>query len=75
MEHTTSATVTSADGTVITYERVGHGPALILIDAAGHYREFTSFTGLIDLLAPEVHRLPLRPPRTRLQHRYAAVRR
>jgi pimeloyl-ACP methyl ester carboxylesterase len=53
MEHTASATVTSPDGTVIAYERTGHGPALILIDAAGHYREFTSFGGLIDLLAPK----------------------
>jgi pimeloyl-ACP methyl ester carboxylesterase len=52
MEHTTSATVTSTDGTVIAYERTGQGPALILIDAAGHYREFTSFAGLIYLLAP-----------------------
>jgi pimeloyl-ACP methyl ester carboxylesterase len=53
MEHVTSATVTSADGTVIAYERIGQGPALILIDAAGHYRGFTSFAGLIDLLAPK----------------------
>ncbi len=52
MAHTTSATVTSMDGTVIAYERAGQGPALILIDAAGHYREFTSFAGLINLLAP-----------------------
>ncbi len=51
MEHTTSATVTSTDRTVIAYERTGHGPALILIDAAGHYREFTSFADLIGLLA------------------------
>ena len=51
MEHTASATVTTPDGTVIDYERTGHGPALI--DAAGHYREFTSFGGLIDLLAPK----------------------
>jgi pimeloyl-ACP methyl ester carboxylesterase len=51
MEHTTSATVTSADGIVIAYERTGQGPALILIDAAGHYRGFTSLAGLIDLLA------------------------
>src|SRR4029450_5524006 len=51
MSHPTSATVTSTDGTVIAYERIGHGPALILIDAAGHYRGFTSFADLIDLLA------------------------
>jgi pimeloyl-ACP methyl ester carboxylesterase len=53
MEHATSATVMSTDGTVIAYERIGQGPALILIDAAGHYREFTSFAGLIDRLARE----------------------
>ena len=53
MQHTASAAVTSTDGTVIAYERTGQGPALILIDAAGHYREFTSFGGLIDLLAPK----------------------
>jgi pimeloyl-ACP methyl ester carboxylesterase len=49
---TTSGTVRSADGTVIAYERIGQGPALILIDAAAHYRGFTSFAGLIDLLTP-----------------------
>jgi pimeloyl-ACP methyl ester carboxylesterase len=53
MEQATGAAVTSRDGTVIAYERTGHGPALILIDAAGHYREFTSFGGLIGLLAPK----------------------
>lgn len=52
-EQTISATVTSRDGTVIAYERTGQGPALILIDAAGHYREFTSFADLIGLLASE----------------------
>jgi pimeloyl-ACP methyl ester carboxylesterase len=52
MAHTTGATVTSMDGTVIAYEWAGQGLALILIDAAGHYREFTSFAGLINLLAP-----------------------
>jgi pimeloyl-ACP methyl ester carboxylesterase len=54
MEQTTSATVTSTDGTVIAHERTGQGPALILIDAAGHYREFTSFGGLFDLLASKL---------------------
>ena len=52
MAQTFSASVTSMDGTVIAYERTGQGRALILIDAAGHYREFTSFAGLIGLLAP-----------------------
>ncbi|GAA1618557.1 alpha/beta hydrolase [Kribbella sancticallisti] len=42
--------VTSADGTSIAYERTGSGPALILVDAALHYRAFSSFEGLIGLL-------------------------
>jgi pimeloyl-ACP methyl ester carboxylesterase len=47
----TSKTVTSNDGTSIAYERAGAGPALILVDAAGHYRALSSFGGLIGLLA------------------------
>ena len=43
--------VASFDGTSIAYERSGSGPALILLDAAAHYRAFSSFTGLIPLLA------------------------
>jgi pimeloyl-ACP methyl ester carboxylesterase len=50
-KQTISAAATSTDGTVIAYERTGQGRALILIDAAGHYRELTSFAGLIGLLA------------------------
>jgi pimeloyl-ACP methyl ester carboxylesterase len=48
-----SGTVTSMDGTTIAYERAGSGPALILIDAAGHYRRFSSFGGLIGPLAAD----------------------
>jgi pimeloyl-ACP methyl ester carboxylesterase len=44
------SSVRSKDGTTIAYERSGSGPALILVDAAGHYREFSSFRGLIKLL-------------------------
>jgi pimeloyl-ACP methyl ester carboxylesterase len=47
------ATVTSPDGTVVAYQKSGLGPPLILVDAAGHYRRFSSFGGLIGLLAPE----------------------
>jgi pimeloyl-ACP methyl ester carboxylesterase len=47
------ATVTSRDGTVIAYEKTGLGPALILVDAAGHYRRFSSFDRLIGLLAAD----------------------
>ena len=53
MKSAINANVASRDGTVIAHERTGRGPALILVDAAGHYREFSSFTGLIDLLARE----------------------
>jgi pimeloyl-ACP methyl ester carboxylesterase len=44
-------TVTSHDGTAIAYEQTGDGPPLILVEAAGHYRAFSSFTGLIGRLA------------------------
>jgi pimeloyl-ACP methyl ester carboxylesterase len=40
----------SADGTTIAFERAGTGPALVLVDAAAHYRAFSSFNGLIPLL-------------------------
>jgi pimeloyl-ACP methyl ester carboxylesterase len=49
----TTETTTSKDGTVIAYEKTGVGPALILIDAAGHYRRFSSFEGLRALLAAD----------------------
>jgi pimeloyl-ACP methyl ester carboxylesterase len=42
----------SRDGTQIAFERSGDGPALILVDAAGHYRRLSSFGGLIGLLTP-----------------------
>src|SRR3954466_2327253 len=32
--------VTSADGTTIGYEKVGSGPALVLVDGAMCYRDF-----------------------------------
>jgi pimeloyl-ACP methyl ester carboxylesterase len=47
-------TVTSRDdGTAIAYERAGTGPPLILVEAAGHYRAFSSFDGLMPLLAAD----------------------
>lgn len=45
--------VRSHHGTSIAFERAGAGPALILVDAAGHYRDFTSFDALIGLLADD----------------------
>ena len=52
-EQVAVATATSRDGTVIAYTKSGLGSPLILIDAAGHYRRFSSFLGLISLLALE----------------------
>jgi pimeloyl-ACP methyl ester carboxylesterase len=46
-------TVMSRDGTAIAYERAGTGPPLILVEAAGHYRAFSSFDGLMPLLAAD----------------------
>ena len=43
--------VRSADGTSIAYERSGKGPALILVEAAGHFRDFSSFATLAEMLA------------------------
>src|SRR3712207_8973586 len=43
--------VRSADGTTIAFERPGSGPPLVLVDAAGHFRGLSSFSGLIGPLA------------------------
>jgi pimeloyl-ACP methyl ester carboxylesterase len=48
---TSPATVRSADDTLIAYEQQGSGPPLILVEAAGHFRAFSSFDGLAPLLA------------------------
>lgn len=47
----TDETVRSADGTTIAFERTGSGPAVVLVEAAGHHRGFSSFDGLAPLLA------------------------
>lgn len=46
--------VRSADGTRIAFDRSGDGPPLILVEAAGHYRDFSSFAGLVPLLSREL---------------------
>jgi len=46
-------TVRSADGTSIAFERVGTGPALIMVDAAGGSRGFGPMRSLAALLASE----------------------
>jgi hypothetical protein len=38
-----SSKVSSPDGTSIAFTRVGAGPALVLVDAAGGYRGFGDF--------------------------------
>jgi pimeloyl-ACP methyl ester carboxylesterase len=48
-----SRSVRSADGTRIAFERVGDGPPLILVEAALHYRDFSSFGGLVPMLSGE----------------------
>jgi len=50
---TTEATVRSADGTTIAFERSGAGQALILVDAAGGYREVGPLRSLAKLLAAD----------------------
>jgi pimeloyl-ACP methyl ester carboxylesterase len=45
--------VRSADGTRIAFDRLGDGPPVIMVEAAGHYRDLSSFTGLVPLLSRE----------------------
>jgi pimeloyl-ACP methyl ester carboxylesterase len=57
-EHLMSSTraskkVRSADGTQIAFDRWGDGPPVILVEAALHYRDFSSFGGLLPLLSRE----------------------
>jgi alpha-beta hydrolase superfamily lysophospholipase len=49
----TSQHVRSADGTEIAFEFRGEGPALILIDPALQYRDFTRLSGLVEPLSSE----------------------
>ncbi|HUG83846.1 MAG TPA: alpha/beta hydrolase [Euzebya sp.] len=43
-------TVRSADGTRIAVTCSGEGPALVLVEPAGHHRGFSAFGGLVPLL-------------------------
>ena len=45
--------VTSRDGTSIVFERVGASPALILVDAAGNYRDFRPLRAPVERLAAD----------------------
>lgn len=48
-----SSITTSRDGTQIAFECVGSGPALILIEPAGHYRGLSAFDDLVPLLTSD----------------------
>jgi pimeloyl-ACP methyl ester carboxylesterase len=43
--------VTSSDGTSIAFERAGTGPALVVVDAAGNYRDFRPLRAPVERLA------------------------
>ena len=43
--------VISSDGTSIAFERVGAGPPLVMVDAAGSYRDFRPLRPPVELLA------------------------
>jgi pimeloyl-ACP methyl ester carboxylesterase len=46
-----SSTVTSKDGTIIVYDKIGTGPAVILLDSAGCFRGFGPMEALAAQLA------------------------
>lgn len=50
----TPCTVRSADGTTIAYERTGSGPAVVLVDPAGHFRGYGPMRELAARLAGEL---------------------
>lgn len=45
--------VTSSDGTSIAFERIGTGPAVILVDAAGNFRGFSPMPQLAEALVQD----------------------
>lgn len=45
--------IMSSDGTSIAFERIGTGPAVILMDAAGNFRGFRPMPQLAEALAPD----------------------
>jgi pimeloyl-ACP methyl ester carboxylesterase len=53
MNSTEIGRVTSSDGTSIAFERVGTGPAVVLVDAAGNFRGFSPMPQLADALSQD----------------------
>jgi pimeloyl-ACP methyl ester carboxylesterase len=51
MNSTEIGRVTSSDGTSIAFERVGAGPPVILVDAAGNFRGFSPMPQLAEALS------------------------
>ena len=51
MNSTEIGRVTSSDGTSLAFERVGTGPAVILVDAAGNFRGFSPMPQLAEALS------------------------
>jgi pimeloyl-ACP methyl ester carboxylesterase len=51
MNSTEIGRVTSGDGTSIAFERVGTGPGVILVDAAGNFRGFSPMPQLAETLS------------------------
>jgi pimeloyl-ACP methyl ester carboxylesterase len=47
------SSVRSRDGTDISFDRSGSGPALILVEPAGHFRGLSAFDALVPLLTPD----------------------
>ena len=64
--------VTSKDGTIITYDRLGQGPAVILVCGGSVDRMSNACTG--GVAGETVHGLQLRPSRAQREWRYATVR-
>lgn len=48
-----SSLTRSRDGTPIAFDLIGSGPALILIEPAGHYRGLSAFDDLVPLLSQD----------------------
>jgi pimeloyl-ACP methyl ester carboxylesterase len=51
MTNTEIGRVTSSDGTSIAFDRVGTGPAVVLVDAAGNFRAFSPMPQLAQALS------------------------
>ena len=67
----TTPTITSADGTPITYERSGGADAAIVVNTVAEDRAGLS---ALPACSPRLHRVQLRPPGPRRKRRRPALR-